>query len=258
MKPSIFRKSSIFFAITIVVISIMAWALVDNYSDYFDRVHTEYKEKEIIDLSKPISVERLSELLIQKGYLDNEEDADFIAKAIKKRFSIGEKINDIKDFKKKEWCLTIDEINASNSILHKEKLNALKSSYAVPDSMLNHKIPNSLQHTGTITAYVVEKKATTNAFLSYIDKILGKDEMPCKDVVVRLCEHSRNFLANSGTTDSIIGYSKTDEYGKVTFKGLDPNKSYSVIPISNRYKYGTEKGTLGGSLLSCNESTYFL
>lgn len=85
MKPSIFHKSSIFFAITIVVISIMAWALVDNYSDYFDRVHTEYKEKEIIDLSKPISVERLSEFLIQKGYLDNEEDAEFIAEAIKKK-----------------------------------------------------------------------------------------------------------------------------------------------------------------------------
>lgn len=250
MKPSIFRKSSIFFAITIVVISIMAWTLVDNYSDYFDRVHTEYKGKEVIDLSKPVSIETLSEYLIQKGYLDNEEDADFIAKAIKKRFSLGEKINDIKDFKKKEWCLTIDEINASNSILYKEKLNALQSSYAVPDSLLNHKIPNSLPHTGTITAYVVEKKATTNAFLSYIDKILGKDEMPCKDVGVRLCEHSRNFIANSGTTDSIIGYSKTDENGKVTFKGLDPNKSYSVLPISNRYKYGTEKGTFGGSLLS--------
>ena len=81
MKPSIFRKSSIFFAITIVVISIMAWALVDNYSDYFDRVHTEYKEKEIIDLSKPISVERLSEFLIQKGYLDNEEERLKIAEA---------------------------------------------------------------------------------------------------------------------------------------------------------------------------------
>lgn len=86
MKPSIFRKSSIFFAITIVVISIMAWTLVDNYSDYFDRVDTEYKGKEIIDLSKPISVELLSEYLIQKGYLDNEEDAAFIADAIKKDF----------------------------------------------------------------------------------------------------------------------------------------------------------------------------
>ena len=116
--------------------------------------------------------------------------------------------------------------------------------------MHNHIIPNSLPHTGTISAYVVEKKSTTNAFLGYIEKILGKDEIPCKDVVVRLCEHSRNFLANSGTTDSIIGYSKTDEYGKVMFKGLDPNKSYSVLPISNHYKYGTEKGTFGGSLLS--------
>ena len=250
MKPDTFRKSTAFFVATIAAISIMAWTLVDNYSDYFDRLHTEYKQKNVIDLSKPISVETLSGYLIQKGYLDNEEDADFIAKAIKKRFSLGEKINDIKDFKKKEWCLTIDEINASNSILYKDKLNALQSSYAVPDSLHNHIIPNSLPHTGTISAYVVEKKSTTNAFLGYIEKILGKDEIPCKDVVVRLCEHCRNFLANSGTTDSIIGYSKTDEYGKVMFKGLDPNKSYSVLPISNHYKYGTEKGTFGGSLLS--------
>ena len=250
MKPSIFRKSSIFFAITIVVISITAWTVIGNYSDYFDRVYTEYKEKEIIDLSKPISVEVLSEYFIKKGYLDKEEDASFIANAIKKRFFQGEKLNDLKDFRKKEWCLTIDEIKSSNCVLYKEKLNELQSNNTVPDSLINHIIPNPLLQTGTISANVVEKKVTTNVFLGYIEKILGKDEIPCKDVVVRLCEHSRNFLVDSETTDSIIGYSKTDKNGKFTFKGLDPNKSYSVLPISSRYKYGNEKGTFGGNLLS--------
>lgn len=250
MRPNTFSINSIFFAITIAVISIMAWTLVGNYSDYFDRVYTEYKEKEIIDLSKPISVEVLSEYFIKKGYLDKEEDASFIANAIKKRFFQGEKLNDLKDFRKKEWCLTIDEIKSSNCVLYKEKLNELQSNNTVPDSLINHIIPNPLLQTGTISANVVEKKVTTNVFLGYIEKILGKDEIPCKDVVVRLCEHSRNFLVDSGTTDSIIGYSKTDKNGKVTFKGLDPNKSYSVLPISSQYKYGNEKGTFGGNLLS--------
>lgn len=85
MRSNTFSINSIFFAITIAVISIMAWTLIGNYSDYFDRVYTEYKEKEIIDLSKPISVEVLSEYFIKKGYLDKEEDASFIANAIKKR-----------------------------------------------------------------------------------------------------------------------------------------------------------------------------
>ena len=67
MKPDTFRKSTAFFVATIAAISIMAWTLVGNYSDYFDRVYTEYKEKEIIDLSKPISVEVLSEYFIKKG-----------------------------------------------------------------------------------------------------------------------------------------------------------------------------------------------
>lgn len=250
MRPNTFSINSIFFAITIAVISIMAWTLIGNYSDYFDRVYTEYKEKEIIDLSKPISVEVLSEYFIKKGYLDKEEDASFIANAIKKRFFQGEKLNDLKDFRKKEWCLTIDEIKSSNCVLYKEKLNELQSNNTVPDSLINHIIPNPLLQTGTISANVVEKKVTTNVFLCYIEKILGKDEIPCKDVVVRLCEHSRNFLVDSGTTDSIIGYSKTDKNGKVTFKGLDPNKSYSVLPISSQYKYGNEKGTFGGNLLS--------
>ena len=44
MRPNTFSINSIFFAITIAVISIMAWTLVGNYSDYFDRVYTEYKE----------------------------------------------------------------------------------------------------------------------------------------------------------------------------------------------------------------------
>lgn len=250
MRPNTFSINSIFFAITIAVISIMAWTLVGNYSDYFDRVYTEYKEKEIIDLSKPISVEVLSEYFIKKGYLDKEEDASFIANAIKKRFFQGEKLNDLKDFRKKEWCLTIDEIKSSNCVLYKEKLNELQSNNTVPDSLINHIIPNPLLQTGTISANVVEKKVTTNVFLGYIEKILGKDEIPCKDVVVRLCEHSRNFLVDSETTDSIIGYSKTDKNGKVTFKWLDPNKSYSVLPISSQYKYGNEKGTFGGNLLS--------
>ena len=173
MRPNTFSINSIFFAITIAVISIMAWTLIGNYSDYFDRVYTEYKEKEIIDLSKPISVEVLSEYFIKKGYLDKEEDASFIANAIKKRFFQGEKLNDLKDFRKKEWCLTIDEIKSSNCVLYKEKLNELQSNNTVPDSLINHIIPNPLLQTGTISANVVEKKVTTNVFLGYIEKILG-------------------------------------------------------------------------------------
>ena len=107
MRSSIIGKNAFFFIIVIAVISIMAWSLMDNYSDYFDQVNSEYKEKKVLDLSKPVSVETLTDFFLQKGIFDNENDASFVAVAINKRIAKGKSIEDIKDFRKKAWCLTI-------------------------------------------------------------------------------------------------------------------------------------------------------
>lgn len=250
VRSSIIGKNAFFFIIVIAVISIMAWSLMDNYSDYFDQVNSEYKEKKVLDLSKPVSVETLTNFFLQKGIFDNENDASFVAVAINKRIAEGKSIEDIKDFRKKAWCLTIEEIEASNSPLFKKKLMELRALNTVPDSLNNLMTPYVTSSLGSICAYVVERKEPSNVILGIIDKIVGNDEIPCKDVTVRLCEHSFDYLANSGDPDSIIGYAKTDNSGKVVFSGLDLQKSYSILPISDKYNYGSSKGTLGGNLSS--------
>ena len=249
MRSSILGKNA-FFVFVIAVISIMAWSLLDNYSNYFDQVNAEYKEKKVLDLSKPVSVDYLTGFLLQKGYFENDEDASFIAKAISKRISEGKSIDDIKDFQKKAWCLTIDEIESSNSPFFKKKLMALRAKNSIPDSLSTPKLTPNGESLGSICAYVFERKDYSNAFSEIIDKITKKDKIPCEGVTVRLSEHGFDHLANSGVTDSIIGYAKTDTDGKIVFRGLDPQKSYSILPISDKFNYGYAKGTLGGSLSS--------
>ena len=76
----------------------------------------------------------------------------------------------------------------------------------------------------------------------------NKKPARCAGVVVRLSEQYIDSLNNP--LRKTIAYLKTDNNGCVVFEGLNPNSSYSVLPITLGYEFGSPKGSIGGNL-SC-------
>ena len=249
MKKGLLNTSLLFFITVITVIGIMSWSLINNYSDYFDEVESKFKNKDIIDLSKPISTQFFSNFLLERNYVDSQDDALFIAQIIKKRLDNGETIEDIDDFKKNAWRLTIEEIKKNGSTSYKNKVLDIQSEKEnLIKSMVNIEDSSSQKQNGIIRATVVENREPKGRFDEIVNRLLKKEYIPCEGVVVRLSEHSDKFISSLGGPDSIIGYKKTNKDGNVIFSGLDLKKSYSVLPISVKYQYGSAKGTFGGSL----------
>lgn len=255
MGKSLLNKSILFFIIVITVIGIMSWSLVKNYSDYFYEVESKFKNKDIIDLSKPISTQFFSNFLLERKYVDSQDDALFIAQFIKNRLDNGETIEDIDDFKKNAWRLTIEEIKKNGSTSYKNKVLDIQSEMDnLIKSMVNIDYSSSQKQNGIIRATVVENRESKDSFDEIVSRLLKKNHIPCEGVVVRLSEHSDKFMSSLGSPDSIIGYKKTNKDGEVVFSGLDLKKSYSVLPLSDKYQYGSAKGTFGGSLESVSNN----
>lgn len=246
MKSNNTNKELFLFITTIVVIGFLSWCLLDNYSGYFEEVKSEYRDKKIIDFSKPVSESLLAEVLVENNYIENEDDALFVARSLKKRLDAGDVIADIKDLRKKNWCLTLDEIKSNTSPYFKDKLSSLQEDSAFLHSITNSGIYESSSN-GKIIAKVIRKPESSNKIKELFNKLTKKDAIPCEGVAVKLCEHTYDSLTSS-VIDTIVGYKLTNKDGVVEFSGLELNKSYSVLPVSSEYTYGNAKGTFGGNL----------
>ena len=246
MKSNNTSKEVFLFISTIVIIGFLSWCLLDNYSGYFNEVKSEYRDKKIIDLSKPVSESLLTEVLVENNYIENDDDALFVARSLKKRLDAGEVLNDIKDLRKKTWCLTLDEIKSNTSPYFKNKLSSIQEDSAFMRSIATPGI-NKSSSNGKIIAKVIRKTESSNKIKELLNKLTKKDAIPCNGVAVKLCEHSYDSLTSS-VIDTIVGYKLTNKDGVVEFCGLELNKSYSVLPVSSVYTYGNAKGTFGGNL----------
>ena len=89
MKSNNTSKEVFLFISTLVIIGFLSWCLLDNYSGYFNEVKSEYRDKKIIDLSKPVSESLLTEVLVENNYIENDDDALFVARSLKKRLVAG-------------------------------------------------------------------------------------------------------------------------------------------------------------------------
>ena len=74
-----------------------------------------------------------------------------------------------------------------------------------------------------------------------------KKAIPCKGVLVRLSEQFIDSL-NNAPARRVVALGKTDKNGNCLFEGLNPELSYSVLPINEGFEYGSSKGTIGGNL----------
>lgn len=244
------KKYSIF--IVSIILCILFWRLSSNYSDYFNKVEESYREGTAINLTKGITQEEISKLLFLHNYVDNKEDAAFIAQQLVEKLNKDEKLSSLYALNKRIWQVSSNIIDNIGSDGFKEKLATSQEALGIDNvfksidvASLDSGINLDNENFGKIVVTVIPLKDTT---ISHPNKQI------CPHTVVRLSEHFLDSLKNNRSESRIVCYLKTGTDGKVVFKGLNPNLSYSVLPIRQGYEYGPSQGTIGGTLLKCNKS----
>lgn len=239
------------FIISTFIVVIFFVKLLSNYSERFEEVENNYllKPKSAINLVQGISCKELSEVLCNHNYIPSKEDADFISKFISQKLEDGHNLLTLYDLNKRIWQMPVSFIDSIGSSTFKEKVKKSKESIGI-DTVFYEKKNKQLSNTivvepdltqcGSITVTVLEKKEKQHPF--------EKGTKTCADIVVRLSEQYVDSLDSNCSKRRTIAYLKTDKNGQVSFKGLNPNLSYSVLPIKEGFEYGTPKGTIGGNL----------
>lgn len=226
-----------------------------NYSERFDDVEKHYKDKEksAINVEKGISYNDLSDVLYNHNYIANKDDADFVSKFIIQKLEDGQSLLTLYDLNKRIWQMPVSLIDNIDSSAYKEKVDTSKVSIGIDDEF--RKIDVSNLQSISDTLYTNQHGVINVSVKETLEN--PKETRKCANVVVRLSEQSIyiDSLDNYKSKRKTIAYLKTNNTGEVSFIGLDPNLSYSVLPIQDGFEYGTSKGTIGGNLAQYDNAT---
>ena len=222
------------YSVLIATVALLALLFVffNNLDGRFKKVESDYKAGRAINLSGATNPDSLSMLLVNHGYVDNTEDADYIAQTLVQRAK-QDKYNYLYILQKRKY----GQVPASEA----ESLGRLTKQLEASSKRLGQdtELPalSSLEHTLDLG----------NADGGKITVVVKDDTIAkCASVVVRLTEHYADTLGLAYT--KVLGYATTDASGKAYFTGLDKNKAYSVLPIRKYKEYGSEKGVKAGGL----------
>lgn len=239
-----------FYFAAAIIIALFA-LLSKNYSKQFDEIEKGYAQLTHINLDKGISESNLSTILYRNGYVKTKEDAAFISQQIAEKLET-QSLTNLYDLNKLAWQVPASQIEGLPDGELKTRYEETRRSLGIAeikDSEFVCPTDASLtidkEHKGEITVNVYKEDSTKNSFF---DK--GKSSFA--DVIVRLDRHHLDSL-NTPITET-LAYLKTDNSGKVTFKGLDLDYSYSVLPINEGFEFGSPNGTIGGNLGQCESS----
>lgn len=223
--------------------------LLSNYSERFDDVKNNYltTPKSAVNLVKGTSFNDLTDVLHNHNYITSKDDADFVSKFILQKFEDGQSLSTLYDLNKRIWQMPVSLIDSIGSNGYKNKADKSKEAIGIDDEFCKIDFSqlydsaelDSTQH-GSINVSVIERLENAG--------MLSKGTKPCANIVVRLSEQYIDSLDNYKSKRRTIAYLKTNDKGEVSFNGLNPNLSYSVLPIKDGFEYGTSKGTIGGNL----------
>lgn len=223
--------------------------LLSNYSERFEEVENNYltTPKSAVNLVKGTSFNNLTDVLHNHNYITSKDDADFVSKFILQKFEDGQSLSTLYDLNKRIWQMPVSLIDSIGSNGYKNKADKSKEAIGIDDEFCKIDFSqlydsaelDSIQH-GSINVSVIERLENAG--------MLSKGTKPCANIVVRLSEQYIDSLDNYKSKRRTIAYLKTNDKGKVSFNGLNPNLSYSVLPIHDGFEYGTSKGTIGGNL----------
>ena len=248
---SIVRKFSLVVCTLLLVFLFVK--LLSNYSERFEETKKRYGKNDkgvcsAINLTKDVSSEDLSNVLKVNNYI-SDKDTDFVAKFISEKLKNGKTLSTLYDLNKHVWQIPVSLIDSTGSVNYVEKAKKSKKDigqddeyYAKKNSSLQDSVKVVESNTGMIRIKITEKIDN----VGFVNKLLKNNQRPCEGVLVRLSEQKIDSLNKSERITKAWG--KTNKEGYCTFYGLDPNLSYSVLPIKEGYEYGTAKGTIGGNL----------
>lgn len=230
--------------------------LLSNYSERFEEVENNYltTPKSAVNLVKGTSFNDLTDVLHNHNYITSKDDADFVSKFILQKFEDGQSLSTLYDLNKRIWQMPVSLIDSIGSNGYKNKADKSKEAIGIDDEFCKIDFSqlydsaelDSTQH-GSINVSVIERLENAG--------MLSKGTKPCANIVVRLSEQYIDSLDNYKSKRRTIAYLKTNDKGKVSFNGLNPNLSYSVLPIHDGFEYGTTKGTIGGNLSKYDNAT---
>lgn len=242
--------------ISTILLVVLFFLLLSNYAERFDEVENNYssKPKSAINLENGISYKELSDVLHNHNYITNKDDADFVSKFISQKLEEGQSLSTLYDLNKRIWQMPVSLIDSIGTTEYKIKATISKESIGIDNELYKVDILQLHDHVeldpnqcGVINVSVTEAIENSGLF--------SPETKNCANVVVRLSEQYLDSLDDYKSRRKTIAYLKTNEQGKVSFSGLNPNLSYSVLPIKEGFEYGTTKGTLGGNLAHYNNST---
>lgn len=242
-------KKLLFWAGWLVLIACF-FALILNNKDKFNRIEEQYGVS-AVNLDKNVNKSVLAQVLDNNSYVDSKEDAEFLAE-----FMAGKLANDtipqsILELKTRKWQIPTAYIEEKGTPSLRKRLDEVRAASgwsADIDSLYRTSGIVSVAETGEGEdgqMTVVVKEPVPDEELAWWMKLAGKKNRPSEGVVVRLQKYSRE---GDVVEAAPIAYACTDNDGRVVFKGLSPDNSYSVLPIRKDISYGSEKGTYRGTL----------
>lgn len=253
-----FLRNNLLFVIVTIILCLLYNSLLGNHSEYFDKIDTRLSLGETVFLNRGSHEDDIKKILIQNNYVQTGLDAEFVSRILVNRLKEKKNLGSLFDLNKNEWKATIDEVESIGGTMHKDDYDRMCvdleqkeiSSYVNTFGQYSEITLNN-EYDGEISVFVYCKDENA----SWLSKIFRMDKKPCKDVYVRLKEHTYNDTIKAVLEDykAIL---KTDENGCVVFRGLNKDASYSVLPINIGYKYGNAKGTVRTTLKDYDDAHF--
>lgn len=241
------------------IIGSLFFLLINNHYEYFRKVNDDYDAGVSINLSGKVNKEKLSDMLIERGYIDSREESDFIAGKLAYGVSKGFVLDNIHSLKKNVWKVKWSEANALKNSSINSRYNKALEDLGLKDSVDARLVSNNYvfdyghKDGFVINVHIAEK----DTLAGYFANLLGNNMKAADSVLVCLRKHQmltlpadedKGLEERDTLINETVAYARTNKDGNVVFKGLDGDVSYSVLPISLGYEYGSAKGTVGGTL----------
>lgn len=248
-------KGFISVVVSIVVLLVCFSAMQNNYDERFSEMEKRYKDNIAANLNGGVSEKGLAEILQRNGYVNQSDDAQFVARFLRNKFRNDTLPEAVTDLNKKKFQVPVALIEAQGTPYYKQVLQDSRirlGQIAGMDSLYKTGVASVVKAgNGTESITVIVKQRKTKEEMDCLDEITRNTNKPVEDVLIRLDIHQLDSTLHDNVMT--LGYAMTDHQGKAVFQGLDPQSSYSVIPVRNGYEFGSPKGTTQGSLAAAIE-----
>ena len=241
-----------------LVVALLFLMLDKNLAGYFNKMDQDYKNGLAVNLSGKVDEKKLSGMLVARDYLKSPSEADFIASELASGIRNGLELDNVHALKKHVWKVGGSKIDPFKTPAISERYERALENLGVKDSVYSSLVyDDSVADLGKGGCSIVVSVTEKDSSAGFVASMLHTDKRAVDSVMVALRQHRvltipSDSAAGVAAKDTVINeplaYAFTGKDGTVVFKGLDGESSYSVLPVSMGYEFGSAKGTVGGSL----------